>query len=182
MHLLSLLLYTEIATLGASVFSRSRINRSQMDISRGFAIPRLYNTHCKFCCHIEHTYLCVCVCLLCICDILWHTSTFPRHGLDQYSFQHFSHRLLLWWMMSSSSPLQDENLYWRPESIMPTRQATRLAIPSSSLAWPDRYFCTGALSPSLNEKSTLSMWHWSWEWLAVWLTNTFRPSIQIFIL
>ena len=117
-HLSSLLLYTEIATLGASVFSRSRINRLQIDISRGFAIPRLYDTHCQFCCHIEHTYLCVCICLLCICDILWHTSTFPRHGLDQYSFQDFSHRLLLWWMMSSSPSLQDENLYWRPGSIL----------------------------------------------------------------
>ena len=40
------------------------------------------------------------------------------------------------------SPIQDENLYWRPESIMPTqlgKRATQLVITSSSLKWPDHY-------------------------------------------
>ena len=37
----------------------------------------------------------------------------------------------------------DKNLYWRPETIMPAQWVTQLAIPSSSLVWPDHYFAQG---------------------------------------
>ena len=100
---------------------------SRIDGSHGFSIPRLYETYHRFLMSFW-IYLCVCVCLLCICDILWLISTFPRHGLDWYSLQHFSHISLSSWLMSSSTPLQDENLQWRPDNIIPTQRTTQLAI------------------------------------------------------
>ena len=117
--------------LMASVFSGTRINESWINRSHGFAIPRLYDTYHHFFCYhnVKWTYLCVCVCLLCISDILRLKSTFPCHGLDRYSLQHFSHGSPLSWLMSSSAPLQDENLYWRPDNIISTQWPTQLAIP-----------------------------------------------------
>ena len=68
----------------ASVFigsqiSGSQINGSRIDGSHGFAISRLYNTYCQFLL-ILRTYLCVCVCLFCICDILRLTITLHVMG------------------------------------------------------------------------------------------------------
>ena len=136
---------------GAFIFSGLRI-----DGSFGFAIPRLYDIYHQFLL-LYWTYLCVSVCLFCICDILWLTSTFPRHRLDWYSLQHFSCRLPSSWSMFTSPHLQDENLYWRPESIMPTQQATHLAISSSSLMWPDHYFRAGKAITPLHKNSNLAM-------------------------
>ena len=57
--------------------------------------------------YIEHIYVCVCVCVclsvcFCIYDILWLTSTFPHHRLDQYSLsQPYSHRSPSSWLMST---------------------------------------------------------------------------------
>ena len=78
-----------------------------------------------------------------ICDVLKLTTTFPYHGPNRCSLQHFSHRLPLSWSMSTSPSLQDENLYWSPKNIMLTQRATQLTIPSSSLVWPDCYFRAG---------------------------------------
>ena len=57
--------------------------------------------------------------------------------------------------MSLLPPPQDENLYWKPDNIMPTHQAKQLLFPSSSLAWSDRYFAQGpALLPPFLHKRT----------------------------
>ena len=130
----------------ASVFNGSWINILWTYGSHGFAIPRFYDTYRKFLL-LYWTYLSVCVYLFCICDILQLTSTFPRHGLNQYSLQHFSHRSSSSWSTSASPPLQYENLYWRPKSIMPTQQTIQLVIPElqSCVARP-LFLCRAVIS------------------------------------
>ena len=83
-------------------------------------------------CYTEHICVYVCVCEL----YLWYTTTYKYISTSQdrsisVLSQHFSHRLSSLWSMFTSPPLQDKNLYWRPESIMPTQRATQLLIPSS---------------------------------------------------
>ena len=70
---------------GAVVFFVSQINRLQIDRSREFANPRLYDTYCQFLL-LYWKYLCIYVYvrLFCICDMIRLTSTFPCHRLDQY--------------------------------------------------------------------------------------------------
>ena len=96
---------------GAWVFSGSRINGLRIDGSRGFAISRLYNTYRQFLLIIMNISMCMCLSVL----YLWYTTTYKyisRHELDRYSLQHFRHGSPMQsWLMSSSPPLQDENLY-----------------------------------------------------------------------
>ena len=78
-------------------------------------------------------YISMCMCLSIL--YLWYTTTYRYISTSRarsiYSLQHFSHGSgpMQSWLMSSSPPLQYENLYWRPESIMLTQRATQLAIP-----------------------------------------------------
>ena len=76
--------------------------------------------------------------------------------------------------MSSSPPLQDENLYWRHENIMPTQQDNKqLAILLVSYGQIAIFAQGPALSlPSLHKNTCLmghAGWDWNWEWLTVWV-------------
>ena len=98
----------------------SPINRSHISRSKGFTIPRLYNTYhqflrlywtylrmcmyvcvCMYMCMCVYVFVCICVCIVCVCvcvylfciyDVLQLTSTFPHHRLNRYSLSKHRHR------------------------------------------------------------------------------------------
>ena len=144
--------------IGASVFSGSWINRSWIDGSHGFTIPILYDINHQFV--VSYWTLCVCVCLLCICDILWLTSAFLCHKLGWYPLsQHFSYRLPSSWSMATSQPL------YKIKSVLKVWKYYAHTVSNSQLQSCMCYFCIGALSPYLSENSGLAARDWSWEWL-----------------